>query len=60
MDDYSPIFFVEASGLVNCGDIFSDARISPCHCCLIYPCLKDYFVLKLTMDLVFKADFIRV
>lgn len=60
MDDYSPIFFVEASGLVNCGDVYSDAMISLCHYCLIYQCVKDYFVEKLTMDLVFKADFIRV
>lgn len=60
MGDYSPIFFVEASRLVNCGDIFNAVMISPCQCCLIYQRLKDYFVEKLTMDLVCKADFIRV
>jgi len=60
MDDYPPIFFVEASRLVNCGDIFRDAMISLCYCCLTYQCLKDYFVEKLTTDLVFKADFICI
>lgn len=60
MGDFSPIFFVEASRLVNCGDIFNDVMISLCQCCLIYQCLKDYFVENLTTDLAFKADFIRV
>lgn len=53
MGDYSPIFFVEASRLVNCGDIFNAVMISSCQCCLIYQRLKDYFVEKLTMDLVY-------
>lgn len=53
-------FFVEASRLVNCGDVFNGSIISLCHYCLIYLCLKDYFVEKLTMDFVFRADFICI
>lgn len=58
--DYSPIVYVEPSRIGNCADIFSEAMISPCHCALIYPCLKHNFLERLTRNPGFRADFVSI